>query len=178
MGISIRILEVGDVALFRELRLKSLREAPFAFSSSFDDEKDKSREAFLDELQVLGNPPEWFVLGAFQEADQLIGFVKFRRDLRSKARHKSMVHAMYTDPTYRGQGVGKRLMDDLLQRVRHLNGLEQIHLWVLHADTSAADFYRKCGFVSQGPVVKKDLKIEGRYVDAEYMVMHLGSELT
>ena len=111
------------------------------------------------------------MLGAFTSANELAGFVKFVRDQRSKARHKAMLHAMYVHSDYRGQGVGRILIDTLFEQVQQLKGLEQIHLWTLHAETSAASFYSLCGFQSQG-VVKKDLKIAGRYVDAEYMVYY------
>ena len=173
MNLDIRLLSERDAADYREMRLKSYKEAPLAFSESYEDDKNRSLNEFKSELMIQGNPPERFVLGAFLETEKLIGFVKFRRDLRSKARHKSMIHAMYTDLKYRNHGIGKKLIQDLLKRVRIMVGLEQIHLWVLHSDTSASDFYKKCGFESQGMLVKKDLKIEDIYVDAEYMVMYL-----
>ncbi|MEM7373309.1 MAG: GNAT family N-acetyltransferase [Bacteroidota bacterium] len=170
MPITLRLLTPTDAAGFQALRLKSYQEAPFAFSESYEDEVVKHIDLFAQELNIVGDPPEWFVLGAFDSAGQLAGFVKFRRDRRSKGRHKSMIHAMYVDPVYRNQGIGHQLMQEVLTKAKTLQGLEQVHLWVLHAKTSAADFYAKLGFVSQG-IVKKDLKVEGKYVDAEYMVL-------
>ena len=169
----IEVLDIKNTNDYQKLRLKSFQEVPLAFSESYEDEVQRDRASFEQELMVEGSPPEQFILGAFDELHQLVGFVKFRRDKRSKARHKSMIHAMYVAPVYRGQQIGKQLVDELLSRVKQLKGLEQIHLWVLHAHTSAADFYKKCGFISQGTLVKNDLKIGDRYVDAEYMVMYL-----
>lgn len=170
--IQIRQLSSGDADTYRALRLESFQESPLSFSESYEDECERPIDDYARELTVMGDPPEWFILGAFA-GDTLVGFVKFRRDQRSKARHKSMIHAMYTTPERRGQGIGKQLVSALLNRVRSIAGLEQIHLWVLHADTSASEFYRKCGFESQGTRVKKDLKIGDVYVDAEYMVLVL-----
>lgn len=174
MKFQLRLLQQAEAQAYRELRLQSYLEDPFAFSGSYNDEYDKSVEDFQEELLVKGDPPEWFVLGAY-ESDRLIGFVKFQRDERSKAIHKSMVHAMFVDPAYRKQQVGKMLIDELIERAKKMEGLEQIHLWVLHSEhsISASNFYKKCGFESQGPVVKKDLKVDGYYIDAEYMVMYL-----
>ena len=169
----IRPLNENDTVAYRKLRLESYQEATLAISESYEDEKDKSLNEFKDELIILGNPPEWFILGAFLPNNELIGLVKFRRDLRSKARHKSMIHAMYTDPFYRNHGIGKNLIKNLLKKVALISGLEQIHLWVLHSETSAAEFYKRCGFEGQGTLVKADLKIGDTYVDAEYMVMYL-----
>ena len=146
---------------------------PLAFSESYEDERLRPESDFAAELDVRGEPAEWFVLGAFAEGNELVGFVKFRRDQRSKARHKAMLHAMYVAPEYRKHGVGKQLVMEVLERARQLPGLEQLHLWVLHAEGSAAGFYQKLGFEQQGPLVRKDLKIDGRYVDAEYLVLYL-----
>ena len=175
MNLEIKFLSEIDTSDYRELRLQSYKEAPLAFSESYEDEKDKSLNEFKDELVVIGTPPEWFLLGAFLPNEGLIGFVKFRRDLRSKARHKSMIHAMYTNSKYRNHGVGKKLIQSLLKATKLIVGLEQIHLWVLHSEVSAANFYIKCGFISQGTLVKKDLKVGDTYVDAEYMVMYLNN---
>lgn len=173
MQIQIRLLTERDASVFREHRLKSYLNAPLAFSESYEDEIKRTEAQFAEELKVGGKPPEAFVLGAFSEAGKLVGFVKFRRDIRSKARHKSMIHAMYVDAAFRKYKIGRKLIADLLERIKVIKGLEQIHLWVLHSGSSAAGFYQKCGFRSQGTIVKKDLKINGVYVDAEYMVMYL-----
>lgn len=173
MHIALRLLDKKDAAKYRALRLKSFQESDLAFSRSYEDEKHKTIDEFAEELIIRGNPPEWFVIGAFTNDDRLVGMVRFRRDLRTKARHKSMLHTMYVDPEFRNCGLGRRIVLDLLERVRRLEGLEQIHLWVLHADGSASGFYKKFGFISQGPFVKKDLKVGDVYVDAEYMVLYL-----
>ncbi len=169
----IKLLTPSDAVAYRELRLKSLQEAPFAFSEGYEDEVQKDLEAFAKDLKIKGNPPERFILGARDAQGELIGFVTFKRDQRSKARHKGMIHAMYTAPAFRKQGIGKQLIMELFERVKLLEGLEQIHLWVLHTTTSATDFYLKCGFESQGAFVKNDLKFEGQYIHAAYMVKYL-----
>ncbi len=171
---SIRLLHDKDADSFRTLRLKSYQDDPYAFSESFEDEQLRPLEDFEEEIRIVGEPPEWFVLGAFTDSEDLVGFVKFRRDTRSKGRHKSMIHAMYVDPDYRKYGIGRQLVESVIDRAKEMN-LEQIHLWVLHSEhsTSAAKFYKKCGFEGQGPMVMRDLKIGERYIDAEYMVMYL-----
>ena len=173
MKITFRILDTKDTISFKRLRLQSFQESPLAFSESYADEENKTDAHFEAELHMSGSPVENFVLGAFLETNDLIGFVKFRRDTRSKARHKAMLHAMYINPNYRGKSIGKKLVSQLLLNAQLIQGLEQIHLWVLISDSSVIDFYKKCGFESQGAIVKNDLKIGNKYVDAVYMVKHL-----
>ena len=118
-------MEEKDALSYQALRLKSYQESPYAFSESYEDEKERNLSDFLQEIKIEGNPPEQFILGIFNEGKELVGFVKFRRDKRSKARHKSMIHAMYIKHEYRNQQLGKMLIDDLIQRVKQLEGLEQ-----------------------------------------------------
>jgi len=172
LSIIVRLLTLEDAAAYRRLRLWSYQESPFAFSESYEDERNKPLSEFREELVMNGSPPKWFVLGAFNDEDELLGFLKFRRDLRSKAHHKGMIHAMYIDPKYRQRGIGTKLINDLLDRTSKMKGLEQIHLWVLHTDASAAKFYLKCGFENQGRV-KNDLKVGDIYFDTEYLVLYL-----
>lgn len=169
----IKILNQQDSLKFRELRLFSFQESPFSFSESYEDECNKSLAEFENDLSQIGNPVESFVIGIFTESSELIGVAKFKRDNRTKAKHKAMIHAFYILPEHRRKGLGKKLMIELLKKAKAISELEQIHLWVLISDDSALQFYEKCGFASQGSEVKNDLKINDQYVDAVYMVKYL-----
>src|SRR4051794_26984459 len=102
-----RKLETTDAQSYKELRLRAFQESPRAFSSSVDDESDKPIEFFLE---AMGHDPEHFTLGAFTAVSRLVAFATFRRDQRSKARHKSYLSTMYVAPEARGQGVGRALL--------------------------------------------------------------------
>lgn len=168
-----RFLNKDDVEIYRELKRFSLIESPLAFSDSYEDELTKTDTDYLRELEIVGSPAETFVIGVFTDTKKLVGFVKFKRDKRTKARHKASLHSLYIKPEYRNKGIGKRLINHLFETISVLNGLEQVHLWVLISDTSVVEFYEKNGFCKQGTIVKNDLKIADKYVDAFYMVKQL-----
>ncbi|KAF0852537.1 mitochondrial N-acetyltransferase superfamily member [Andalucia godoyi] len=108
--------------------------------------------------------------GSQEDEPVLIGIATFKRDGRSKARHKGYIHTMFVAPEHRGCGIGQSILRQLIEQARSLDGLEQMHLWVLQPHTSAARrMYERVGFVMQGTVVCRDLKIGGVYVDAAYM---------
>ena len=171
--IEIKVLSEQDAASYKKLRLFSFLESPLTFSESYEDECERSESDYAAELKQYGNPIERFVLGAFANSKELVGIVTFERDQRTKARHKSMIYAMYVHPEHREQGIGHTLLDKTIKLSKEIKGLEQIHLWVLHSGTSATGFYIKAGFETQGTLVKKDLKIGDVYVDAAYMVLYL-----
>jgi len=50
-------------------------------------------------------------------------------------------------PDYRGTGLGRRLLDEAIEEAKR-QGFQRVHL---HAQTHAAGFYRKAGFLPEGP---------------------------
>src|SRR6476620_7955468 len=121
---TVRFLNHGDVEAYQGLRLLSLKESPFAFSDSLEDEPGKTDDDYLAEIIQHGNPPERFTIGAFAEDGGLTGFVGFVRDLRTKARHRAMVRALYVVPQYRGRGIARKMLLQLLHTAEMIPNLE------------------------------------------------------
>ncbi len=170
---NIRFLQQSDSLIYKELRLSSLIESPFAFSDSYEDQVKKSILDFELEILKTGNPLESFTLGAFSNQNQLIGFVKFKRDHRSKARHRASLFSLYVQPSYRGKGIAKKLISNLISTIEPISDIEQLQLSTIISKDSLIDFYKSFGFEILGDVIKDDLIIENQYVDAIYMVKHL-----
>ena len=70
---------------------------------------------------------------------------------------------------YRGQGVGKALMDAALQKAR-LKGLTRIELTVREKNTSAIALYEKMGFEKEG-VHRNGVCIDGKYENHIFMAL-------
>lgn len=171
-GFDLRPLGDADVDSYRTLRLRALREEPRAFSDDFDDERGADRAYFR---AAMGDAPTHVTVGAFDARATLVGTATFRRDPRRKARHKATVHTMYVAPEARRAGLGTRLLAVVIGHGRAL-GVAQLHLWVLDPASSAARrLYLRVGFAPQGTVVRDDLLVAGRYVDAEYLTLALGA---
>lgn len=169
----IRFLNTGDTTNYIALRQYSLLESPFAFSDSYEDQQNKSPMDYETEIAKWGNPLEAFTLGAFSDSDELIGFIKFKRDQRSKARHRASFHSLYVKPEYRGKGIASQLISELLKIIHTIPGIEQLQLSTIVSEFSLVEFYEKAGFQKLGGLLEKDLIINGKYVDAWYMVKHL-----
>lgn len=170
---TIRFLNTGDIIAYRTLRQYSLMESPFAFSDSYEDLETKTMLDYQSEIEKLGTPLEAFTLGGFNEANELNGFVKFKRDQRSKARHRASMYSLYVKPEYRGQGLAKMLVSELIKIIEPIPGIEQLQLSSIVSHISIIEFYEKLGFQKLGGLLEKDLIINGKYVDAWYMVKHL-----
>jgi putative acetyltransferase len=57
----------------------------------------------------------------------------------------AMIKKMYIDKLYRGKGLGKRLMDEVLHRCPQL-GIKKLYLETLDEMTAAKALYKKYGF--------------------------------
>ncbi|MDR0269299.1 GNAT family N-acetyltransferase [Paenibacillus sp.] len=74
-------------------------------------------------------------------------------------------------PAYQREGIGARLIEET--KIWAANqGKLKLRLRVLSINTSAIAFYRKCGFVEEGRLIR-EFWIEDRYVDAIWMACFL-----
>ena len=96
----------------------------------------------------------------------------FFRHQQLKVRHKGRVWGVYVTRSERGKGMAQALLQELLQRARTQSGLERITLIVAKGQTAARALYSRLGFESYG-IEPQALKIDGDYVDDEYMALGL-----
>jgi ribosomal protein S18 acetylase RimI-like enzyme len=141
----IRQLEVADAAVYREFRLRGLREHADAFTSSYEEESQRSLAETEKRLSRTGDTTMWsaFVGGA------MAGVVGLTRETRLKNRHKATLVAMYVAPEFNGRGIGKALVRTVLDEARQ-SGLALIVLTVTAGNEQATALYERSGFLSFG----------------------------
>jgi ribosomal protein S18 acetylase RimI-like enzyme len=83
---------------------------------------------------------------------------------------------MYVPPESRRRGVGKALMETVIERARTLTGVEDLILAVTVGNEQARALYLKMGFT---PVAldPRYIKLGERYFDVEWMQLHLTRDL-
>jgi ribosomal protein S18 acetylase RimI-like enzyme len=86
--------------------------------------------------------------------------------------HKGNIWGVYVTPAKRRQAVGKRMLQMLLERAAHLDGVEQILLSVSANQVAAIGLYRALGFESWG-TEPRALKVGSSFIDEEYMLLQL-----
>ncbi len=162
----IGFLTADDAGEWWRLRLESLQGDPEAFSASAEDHQSLTVE---DVRKRLGSgDPGFFVAGAFED-NRLIGMAGFHREKGIKTRHKGRVWGVYVTPGSRGKGVGRAVVQSVLQRGAAIEGVEQILISVATTQAAAIRLYRSLGFESFG-VEPRALKVGERFIDEEYMV--------
>ena len=89
------------------------------------------------------------MVGAFSGAS-LIGMAGFLRSTGLKVRHKGRVWGVYLNASGRGQGIGRKMLDALLETARGLDGVTTVILTVAEENGPAVALYRNAGFQEYG----------------------------
>jgi GNAT superfamily N-acetyltransferase len=103
----------------------------------------------------------------------MVGLVALHRAPGIKVRHRGGVGGMYIAPEARGQGIGKALIQTLIERAPTLAHLEEIILAVTVGNSAARSIYLAAGFES-AYIEKRYIKVGERYYDIEWMTLRLG----
>ena len=131
----VRATTITDWQALREIRLQALRDAPYAFSSTYageatlgDDEwhrratRDGSFLAFLPEVSPAG------LGGGYLAAPDTAELI-----------------SMFVRPQARGRGVGEAIIDAVAEWARQKDATT-VHLWVTETNKHARLLYERCGF--------------------------------
>lgn len=165
----IRILTEEDVSKYQVCRLNALKTNPEAFSSTYEREAAFSIETVKERINPTSDK---YVLGAFDNKETLVGIVTFFRETGLKTKHKANVYGMYVAPEARGKGVAKHLMQELINKAKEIDRVEQLLLTVVQDNVSAKKLYNSLGFEVYG-VERNALKVNGEYLDEDWMVLFL-----
>jgi GNAT superfamily N-acetyltransferase len=114
-----------------------------------------------------------FTLGAFSEEGELLGTVGFKRDSFIKLKHRGLVFRMYVSEKAKGLGLGRKLLQALIERAKQGDGLRQIYLTLIATNNRAKNLYASEGF-ELFSLEKEAIKMaENEYVDEASMIKYL-----
>jgi RimJ/RimL family protein N-acetyltransferase len=167
--IKVRSVTKNDVEAFWELRLEGLLRNPESFASSYEESINQPMHSVLERISETDDN---YIVGAFNDNDDLIGMSGFIRDKRLKLSHKGLIWGVYVTADYRQQGIGKKMIEEIIFRAKKLNGLTQINLSTMATNEAGKRLYQSMGFQTYG-VERKALKVGNVYLDEHLMALHL-----
>lgn len=134
-----------NVPLFREVRLRALRDTPSAFSSTYEEELRLTDADWL-ERALRWNREKGIGLLAM---DGSLGCGIAGSFLDEDDGTRAQLISMWTDPAYRQQGVGRLLVNEIAGWAR-LRGADLLQLMVTSSNEAAMRFYQRLGFARTG----------------------------
>ena len=169
--LTIRRMTTRDLRAYKALRDTMLEAHPEAFTSDALTERHRRADDYVPRLGLERPEGGQFMLGAWRD-DTLVGAVGLERDERLKVRHIGHVVSMMVRESARGQGIGRALLDALIDAAREPAGLELLTLTVTEVNANAVRLYERCGFSRFG-TLHKAIKVDGQYHDKVHMVLYL-----
>ena len=158
-----RRLTPADAESYRDIRLDALQRNPEAFGSTFEVESARPLSWFANRLGGS------IVFGAFDGAE-LVGTAGLSIGEGKKEVHKGSLWGMYVRPDSRKAGIGRRLVETIIELARQQ--IEVLQLAVVIDNEQARRLYASLGFSEYG-IEKHALKQDGRYYDEVLMALDL-----
>ncbi len=123
---------------------------------------------FFAELQQHGFP----LIVAIEEAtQQLAAYADYSFFSKNSGYIYTVEHSVFVQPQYQGHGLGKRLMQALIEHAKN----QKLHMMVAAIDaenTGSIVLHQKLGFVQTGYLPQMGFKF-GQWRDLVYMQLHL-----
>ena len=142
----VRRIRPDEGAALRDVRLAALADAPSAFASTYARETLQTAEDWADRARAGSAGSERATF--FAVADEgIVGLVGAYRPQPTSSRIELV--SMWTHPAARRKGVGRLLVDAVLNWARTC-GAQAVDLWVTRGNRDAENLYRAMGFVDAG----------------------------
>lgn len=149
----LRQLRSDEGLAYRDVRLRSLREAPEAFASTYDEEAAEPDEHWVDLVAHTADAME-AAMFTVERPDGSHAATTFVR-VSSTPPHDAYIGAMWLDPDLRGPLPAPEASwaDQLLAAAEHFArtlGSQAITLWVAESNPAAHRFYERNGYRPTG----------------------------
>lgn len=157
----IRTGELEDAEAVLELQNSVISEGEYFIAVS--NEFNKTIEQQRDWIQrSLENERETIIVAEIN--GEVIGWIGFESENRKRMSHKGSF-ALMIRKNYRGMGIGKELVQALLDWAEANPLIEKVSLGVFSTNHRAIALYKSMGFVEEGRKIKEFKMSESEYVD-------------
>lgn len=159
------ITQESEIKAYYELLVKAITDEPQFFRVSAID--------IEGEVFPTKDTFENFTLGAFSDEGELVGTVGFKRDLFVKLKHKGLIFRMYVSEKAKGQGLGRKLLQALIERASQDKTLKQMYLTVVANNQRAINLYLSADFELYSREKGSIKMSENEFVDEDSMILYL-----
>ena len=145
-NVLIRRVEPRDASVARGVRLRALKTDPASFGSTYEREAAFTDDVWEERVARGARGDDASTFLAFREGEA-VGLVSGVRE--EQARHVFQVVGMWVAPEARGEGTGRRLLEEIEAWIAARGGTE-VRLSVTNVAAAARRLYTKAGYENDG----------------------------
>jgi len=140
--ILIRRIQVGESDLYKRIRLVSLKDAPYAFSSTYESAKKRSSESWREQADNSAQGSDRATFIVFSNNVPVGIAAIYRSQINPES---GEIIQVWMSPEYRGKHVSKQLLDKVFIWAKEY-GIQNIEAKIIQGNERALRFYKKYGF--------------------------------
>lgn len=159
-------LTPAHAAAYRAFMLQTYANEPEAFTATVAEREQLPLDWWIARVSDESDPTE-LVYGAFVDT-RLVGVAGLRFEDRKRTRHKAFLFGLCVLPSFRGQGIARALVEQVLTQARSTPGTCIVQLKVMASNTPALRLYESCGFRPYG-TEPYAIKMEEAFVAVVHM---------
>jgi ribosomal protein S18 acetylase RimI-like enzyme len=145
----VRRISRSDGLVLKDVRLRALRDAPYAFSEKLlDVEHDPDSEWIERAVEMSSEGSDSVAFLAFDE-DTVLAIGMAGGYVHPERGDEAHVWGVWLDPVARGRGVGRELVEAVIAWATR-RGHPRLTLCVMETSASAISLYRALGFDEEG----------------------------
>ncbi|MFA9289366.1 MAG: N-acetyltransferase family protein [Weeksellaceae bacterium] len=143
--VSIIQLKPDDWHKYKAIRLEALQADPIAFGETYENIQSKPESYWRERL--ASTESRWIFA---QVDEQIVGMMGARISLKNEIQDTAIIVGVYVSTLYRGNGIGKKMLESLLKLLKDLNSVKKVKLWVSETQIAAKKMYEDVGFIYTG----------------------------
>ncbi|PJN88373.1 GNAT family N-acetyltransferase [Bacillus sp. mrc49] len=161
LSYKIRTAEGKDAKAVLAIQQAVISEGEYFIAVS--DEFNKTEQQQREWIQgLLENDRETIIIAEVK--GEVIGWIVFQSEKRKRMSHKGSFGIMISD-SYRGLGIGEKLLRALLDWAEANPLIEKVSLGVFSTNHRAISLYKRMGFVEEGRKIQEYKMNDHVYVD-------------
>ena len=146
---------------YRDLRIESVQLEPYAFLGSVSDSQKLSEADWQARMKNM----------MFAEVNgTVVGMIGRYRENREKTDHVMQIVSFYVRPDWRGKGIGKGLLNQVIAEAREHPGVKKLELGVVPLQEAALNLYLNAGFSHIG-TLHAVVCVDGKFYDEQLLEM-------
>ncbi len=156
---NIQVLNENQWEIFKQIRLEGLKNNPKSFSHSYENKVHQDQTAWQNKFSQFRTN-----IIIFDENKKPIAMAVIFFNADNKLKHIASIGAVYINSKHRGQGLGTKLIEYTINKIKQNKEIKKIKLTVIQNQTAAENLYKKFGFQKIG-TNKKEIKINQEDLD-------------